>query len=110
MRWLKENGGLAKRNEINKDKAGVLYHEIDKNPLFNGVVETEDRSMMNVTFTLTNDALSPRFLDLCNEAGIDGIKGHRSVGGFRASIYNAMPKSSIEVLVDVMQNFTHRYG
>lgn len=105
MRWLKENGGLSAMEVKNKEKAALLYNEIDTNPLFKGVANTEDRSLMNVTFTLNNPDLEASFLEACNNAGCVGIKGHRSVGGFRASIYNAMPLESVQVLVDVMRDF-----
>ena len=103
LQWLKDLGGIAAIEKINEEKAALLYAEIDRNPLFNGFAEKEDRSLMNVTFTLANPALQETFDKLWNTAGISGIKGHRSVGGYRASIYNAMPKESIQVLVDVMK-------
>jgi phosphoserine aminotransferase len=103
LQWLKDLGGIAAIEKINEEKAALLYAEIDRNPLFNGFAEKEDRSLMNVTFTLANAAHQETFDKLWNTAGISGIKGHRSVGGYRASIYNAMPKESIQVLVDVMK-------
>ncbi|UMB61109.1 3-phosphoserine/phosphohydroxythreonine transaminase [Lutibacter sp. A80] len=103
LQWLKEQGGIAAIEKINEEKAALLYAEIDRNPLFNGFAKKEDRSLMNVTFTLANEAHKESFDKLWNAAGISGIKGHRSVGGYRASIYNAMPIESIQVLVDVMQ-------
>jgi len=103
LQWLKDLGGIAAIEKINEEKAALLYAEIDRNPLFNGFAEKEDRSLMNVTFTLANPAHQETFDKLWNTAGISGIKGHRSVGGYRASIYNAMPKESIQVLVDVMK-------
>jgi phosphoserine aminotransferase len=86
----------------------LLYNEIDTNPLFIGTVKKEDRSLMNVCFLLKDANLDKEFMDETKKAGIDGIKGHRSVGGFRASIYNAMPIESVQVLVDVMKDFTNR--
>ena len=103
LQWLKDLGGIAAIEKINEEKAALLYAEIDRNPLFNGFAEKEDRSLMNVTFTLANPSHQENFDKLWNAAGISGIKGHRSVGGYRASIYNAMPKESIQVLVDVMK-------
>ena len=103
LQWLKDLGGIPAIEKLNEEKAALLYAEIDRNPLFNGFAEKEDRSLMNVTFTLANDAHKETFDNLWNAAGVSGIKGHRSVGGYRASIYNAMPIESIQVLVDVMQ-------
>lgn len=110
MEWVKEQGGVEVMDALNQEKAKVLYDEIDRNPMFEAVAVTEDRSLMNAPFVLSNKELEQSFLDACTEADIVGIKGHRSVGGFRASIYNALPKSSIEVLVDVMQNFEKKFG
>ena len=105
LRWIKDQGGLEAMKVKNHKKAETLYSEIDNNPLFKGVVsQKEDRSQMNATFVCQNDAHSDRFLELCNQAGIVGIKGHRSVGGFRASIYNAMNMEGIERLIQVMQD------
>ena len=104
LEWLKAHGGVEWIEEVNERKAKMLYSEIDRNPLFTGVANKEDRSTMNVTFNLTNTSLSDKFDVLCQEAGISGLKGHRSVGGYRASIYNALPLESVEVLVNVMKN------
>jgi phosphoserine aminotransferase len=103
LQWLKDLGGIAAIEKINEEKAALLYNEIDRNPFFKGFAEKEDRSLMNVTFNLTNENFKEAFDKLWNTAGISGIKGHRSVGGYRASIYNAMPIESIQVLVDAMQ-------
>ena len=103
LEWLKNLGGIAAIEKINEQKSALLYGEIDRNPLFEGVVATEDRSHMNVTFTLTNEALKDTFDTMWTTAGINGLNGHRSVGGYRASIYNALPLESVQVLVDVMQ-------
>lgn len=105
LRWLKKLGGLAKMQEINEVKAQTLYAEIDRNPLFKGTCAVEDRSRMNVTFVMENPELEKPFLKVLEANGVSGLKGHRSVGGFRASIYNAMPLSSVEFLVDLMKNF-----
>ena len=80
-----------------------MYYEIDRNSLFEGTANKKDRSNMNVCFLLTDNSKETQFNKMWNEAGISGIKGHRSVGGYRASIYNAMPKKSIQVLIDIMQ-------
>ena len=103
LEWLKNLGGIPAIEKINEEKAALLYAEIDRNPHFKGFAEKEDRSLMNVTFNLTNESDKEVFDALWNDAGISGIKGHRSVGGYRASIYNAMPIESIQVLVDAMQ-------
>ncbi|MEL6924903.1 MAG: 3-phosphoserine/phosphohydroxythreonine transaminase [Bacteroidota bacterium] len=105
MRWLKANGGVAAMAERNQKKADLIYNEIDSNPLFTGTAAKEDRSKMNVTFVMTKPELEADFLKAAAEAGCVGIKGHRSVGGFRASIYNAMPYESVEVLVNLMKDF-----
>lgn len=105
LRWLKGKGGVAAIEQENITKARVLYDAIDANPLFKAVAAPEDRSNMNVCFVMENPELEKPFLKLCDERGIVGIKGHRSVGGFRASIYNALPLSSILVLIDVMNEF-----
>ena len=104
LEWLQNNGGIEWIEEINKQKASILYNEIDENPLFQGVASKEDRSKMNVTFILTDKSKEKEFDLAWNHAGINGLKGHRSVGGYRASIYNALPLSSVKVLVDVMHN------
>jgi phosphoserine aminotransferase len=105
LEWLKEKGGVAAIEKINNEKAALLYAEVDRNPLFVGFANKEDRSTMNVTFNLTNEAHKETFDKLWNDAGISGIKGHKSVGGYRASIYNAMPIESIKALINVMQQF-----
>jgi len=104
LEWLKNLGGISEIEKINNKKAELLYSEIDKNPLFIGFVsQKEDRSKMNATFNLTDSSLENQFNRLWTEAGINGLKGHRSVGGFRASMYNALPLESVQVLVDVMK-------
>ena len=110
LRWLKENGGLAAMENRNKEKAALLYREIDNNPHFEGTAAKEDRSLMNVTFVLKDAEKENEFLAMCTEKGCVGVKGHRSVGGFRASIYNAMPIESVQVLVDVMKSFAEKYN
>lgn len=104
LEWLKKQGGISVMADLNKAKADLLYAEIDRNPLFEAnVPNKKDRSQMNVTFQLKNKELETKFTALSNEAGVHGIKGHRSVGGYRASLYNALPLASVEVLVAVMQ-------
>ncbi len=110
LRWLKGEGGVREMQQRNAAKAACIYGEIDRNPLFNGYAASGSRSVMNATFTAADDALTPLFLDACNAAGINGIKGHRSIGGFRASMYNALPLSSVEVLTDVMKEFERTHG
>lgn len=105
LQWLQRQGGIKAMEERNNTKAELLYNEIDRNPLFTGTAKKEDRSKMNVTFLLNNATYSERFDALWKAAGINGLNGHRSVGGYRASIYNAMPVESVQVLVDVMQEF-----
>ncbi|MBT5615015.1 MAG: 3-phosphoserine/phosphohydroxythreonine transaminase [Flavobacteriales bacterium] len=103
LQWLKDLGGVEVIEKINQAKADLLYGEIDRNPLFEGTAAIEDRSNMNVTFLLTDESKEEEFNKMWNEAGINGLKGHRSVGGYRASMYNAMPIESVQVLVDVMK-------
>ena len=105
LRWLKSLGGIAAIEKKNTEKADLLYSEIDNNPLFTGTVVKEDRSKMNVCFVMNDAGMEKAFLDYTGSLGIVGIKGHRSVGGFRASLYNAMPLSSVQVLVNAMQTF-----
>ncbi|MCB0707679.1 MAG: 3-phosphoserine/phosphohydroxythreonine transaminase [Saprospiraceae bacterium] len=110
MEWIEEMGGLPVMEAQNKLKAEKMYQAIDSNPLFEGTVRPEDRSWMNATFILKDGSLESLFLKECDAAGISGLKGHRSVGGFRASIYNAMPLESIGVLTDLMDSFAQKHG
>lgn len=112
LRWIKKTGGLQAMHRRNKAKAAVLYSEIDRNPLFQGTSEPADRSLMNVCFNLSPgyEQLEGEFLKNCQDAGLVGLKGHRSAGGFRASIYNAMPKAGVQVLADRMADFARRKG
>jgi len=105
MQWVKNNGGVDAMDIKNKAKAELLYNEIDRNSLFKGTAAKEDRSLMNVCFLLNDDSLKDAFLSKAEAAGCIGLNGHRSVGGFRASIYNAMDIKGVEVLVDVMKDF-----
>lgn len=109
LRWLKALGGVDAIEQENIVKSRTLYDEIDRNPLFKGAAQLEDRSRMNVTFVTQNPDHEQPFLDLVKERGLVGLKGHRSVGGFRASLYNALPLSSVHVLVDAMQEFEEKY-
>ena len=108
LQWLKDLGGIAAIEETNNKKAQLIYSEIDLNPVFEGFAHKEDRSTMNATFTLTDEKLKEPFEKMCKEAGINGINGHRSVGGYRASMYNAMPLESVGVLVDVMSEMERK--
>lgn len=108
LRWIANNGGLEGVGMQNDKKAALIYNEIDRNPLFEGFAHSDDRSNMNATFNLKDDQLATVFDPLWNKAHISGLKGHRSVGGYRASIYNAMPLESVQVLVDCMQEFERK--
>ncbi|MFZ4056552.1 MAG: 3-phosphoserine/phosphohydroxythreonine transaminase [Ferruginibacter sp.] len=105
LRWLKALGGVAAIEKINQAKAALLYNEIDSNPIFRGTVNKADRSLMNVCFVTNKPEHEAPFLEYAKAQGIVGIKGHRLSGGFRASLYNALPVSSVEVLVEAMQTF-----
>ena len=105
LRWIREQGGIPEMERRNKEKADMLYREIDENPLFEGTVNKEDRSRMNCCFIMKNAELEKEFLTYTESLGITGIKGHRSVGGFRASLYNGLPLESVECLVSAMRNF-----
>lgn len=110
LRWLKNKGGVDVMEKLNNEKAALLYSEIDNNPMFTGTVAKEDRSKMNVCFTINDGSKDESFLSLLKEKNIIGIKGHRTTGGFRASLYNALPISSVQVLVDVMREFTNKHA
>lgn len=111
LRYYKEQGGVKEMERRDLEKAAILYDEIDRNKLFRGTVAEEDRSIMNVCFVMNPDyaELEKDFMDFATEQGIVGIKGHRSVGGFRASLYNALPKESVEVLVKAMKDFEAKH-
>ncbi|MET4080481.1 phosphoserine aminotransferase [Pedobacter sp. UYP30] len=108
LRWLKAKGGVAEIEKENKQKSEALYREIDRNPLFKGTCKIEDRSRMNVCFVMENSELEKPFLKYAESEGILGIKGHRSVGGFRASLYNALPITSVHSLIEAMQVFEEK--
>ena len=107
LRWLKKNGGITKMANTNNEKADLLYNEIDRNKLFEGTAQKEDRSIMNICFVMKDEfkELEGEFLKLATSKGMIGIKGHRSVGGFRASTYNALPIDSVKALIEIMQAF-----
>jgi phosphoserine aminotransferase len=105
LRWLKALGGVSAVEKLNNEKAALLYAAIDESPVFKGTANKEDRSKMNVCFVMNDTALEESFLEFTKKQGIVGIKGHRLVGGFRASIYNALPISSVQVLTEAMHEF-----
>ncbi len=105
LEWLKEKGGISAIQKHNEDKAKLIYDEIDRNSAFEGFAATEDRSLMNATFNLAEGVDGTKFDEMWNAANISGLKGHRSVGGYRASIYNALSMESAQELVTVMQEF-----
>ncbi len=108
LEWLKNKGGIAAIEKENEKKAQLIYSEIDLNPLFNGFAAKTDRSTMNATFTLANEDLKESFDAMWQEAGINGLNGHRSVGGYRASMYNALPLESVQVLVEIMSELERK--
>lgn len=109
LRWLKESGGIDAIEKINNEKAEMLYNAIDRSALFRSTAVKEDRSKMNVCFVMNDPALEKQFLEFAEQHQVYGIKGHRSVGGFRASIYNAMPISSVIYLMDLMDEFEKKF-
>ncbi|HIV37853.1 MAG TPA: 3-phosphoserine/phosphohydroxythreonine transaminase [Candidatus Blautia stercorigallinarum] len=110
FKWLKKMGGLSAMKERNEKKAKILYDFLDSSSLFKGTVVPEDRSLMNVPFVTGNKDLDAKFVKEAQEAGLENLKGHRSVGGMRASIYNAMPIEGVEALVNFMKNFEKENG
>jgi len=109
LEWLKENGGIDWIEKVNNQKAELIYGEIDRNPLFTGfVTDRQDRSKMNATFSLHDESLKDRFDALWKEAGINGLNGHRSVGGYRASMYNALTLESVQTLVETMKELERK--
>ena len=109
LRWLKQHGGISEIEKLNEAKAKLLYDTLDSLPIFRPTVAKEDRSKMNVVFVMDNPDLEKEFLTECKANGMVGIKGHRSVGGFRASLYNALPLSSVNALTDLMKDFANRH-
>jgi phosphoserine aminotransferase len=110
MKWLRSQGGLAAVARVNERKAATLYAEIDRTGFYRGTAQKDSRSQMNVTFRLPNEELEKLFVKETTAAGLDGLKGHRSVGGMRASIYNAFPEEGVNVLVEFMREFERRNG
>lgn len=110
LRWLKKMGGVDGIEKLNNQKADLFYSTLDSLPLFKGPVAKEDRSKMNAVFIMEDPALEKQFIEVCKNENLYGVKGHRSVGGFRASFYNALPLSSVEVLVQVMKDFANKAG
>ncbi len=110
LEWIENKGGLEAIDRLNRKKAGLLYEELDRDDFYKGTAEKESRSLMNVTFRLQNEELEKTFIEESKEAGMSGLKGHRSVGGIRASIYNACPMESVEALVAFMQDFRKKHG
>jgi phosphoserine aminotransferase len=110
LRWLKRSGGIPAMEALNKKKASLVYDTIDALPLFKGTVAKEDRSFMNAVFVMEKKELEAEFLRECKENGMIGVKGHRSVGGFRLSLYNALPYESVEAITQLMRDFARRKG
>jgi phosphoserine aminotransferase len=110
LEWLDQNGGIAWAEKRNAEKATCFYEELDRNSQFQGTVHREDRSWMNANFILTDPAKEAQFSAMLKEAGIVGLPGHRSVGGFRASMYNALDLESVKVLTGVMKAFEQQYA
>ncbi|MDT0539612.1 3-phosphoserine/phosphohydroxythreonine transaminase [Croceitalea sp. P059] len=108
MQWLKDLGGIPAIEKINEQKGNLIYSEIELNPVFSGFAAKEDRSNMNATFNITDETLKETFDNQCKEAGINGINGHRSVGGYRASMYNALSLESVGTLVDIMSELERK--
>ena len=107
LRWIKEQGGVKEMQRRAQERAELLYGEIDRNPLFRGTAVEEDRSLMNIDFVMADDykELEQDFMAFAQSKGLVGIKGHRSIGGFRASCYNALPLEAVQTLVDCMKEF-----
>jgi phosphoserine aminotransferase len=110
MTWLLKNGGLEAVEASNTKKANLLYAEIDRTGFYRGHAAKDSRSRMNVTFRLPSEDLEKTFAKEATAAGLDGLKGHRSVGGMRASIYNAFPEAGVQALVDFMREFERKNG
>lgn len=110
LRWLKNLGGVAAVERVNNKKAELFYNTLDSLPVFRGVVAKEDRSYMNGVFVMEDASLEKEFLDLCKQEGMIGVKGHRSVGGFRVSMYNALQYESVVAITDLMKEFAKKHG
>ena len=110
LRWVKEQGGIAEMEKRSLEKARLFYNTLDRLPVFHGLVDAADRSRMNAVFTINDPRLETAFLEACQQANIIGVKGHRSVGGFRISMYNALPLQSVHVLTQLMEQFANQNG
>jgi Phosphoserine aminotransferase len=110
LAWLLKNGGLAAIEKLNIRKADTLYREIDRTGFYRGHAQKDSRSRMNITFRLPSEELEKQFAKESTSAGLDGLKGHRSVGGLRASVYNAFPQAGVDALVQFMQAFEKKNG
>ncbi len=110
LRWLKKMGGVSGIERLNNEKAELLYTAVDSMPLYKGKVAKEDRSNMNAVFVIENPALEKEFLELCNKENMYGVKGHRLVGGFRVSLYNALPIASVKAFVELMEEFANKFS
>lgn len=110
LRWLKNFGGIAAAEKLNNEKAALMYQTIDALPMFKGTVVKEDRSKMNACFVATDEAIEKEFLSLCEKEGMVGVKGYRTVGGFRVSMYNALPLESVQAFCDLMKHFAQTKG
>ena len=108
LRWIKSKGGIKVMEELNNKKAELLYSEVDRNSLFKGFAAKEDRSPMNATFNLVDESYKDAFDKMWKDAGVNGLNGHRSVGGYRASMYNALPLESVQVVVDCMKELERK--
>jgi len=110
LRWIKKEGGLAEMERRAKERADFLYNALDDLPAFKPTVAKEDRSLMNAVFVMSNPDLEKPFLDECKQNGMVGVKGHRSVGGLRVSMYNALPMESVKAFVDLATSFNNRHS
>jgi phosphoserine aminotransferase len=110
LQWIEQEGGLAEMGKRSQERADLLYNTIDSLPLFQAKVAKEDRSQMNAVFFIEDESLQNLFLDQCKQAGFVGVKGYRTVGGIRVSMYNALPMSSVKAMTDLMQDFAKQHG
>jgi phosphoserine aminotransferase len=110
LQWIEQEGGLAEMGRRSQERADLLYNTIDSLPLFQAKVAKEDRSQMNTVFFIEDESLQNLFLDQCKQAGFVGVKGYRTVGGIRVSMYNALPMSSVKAMTDLMQDFAKQHG
>ena len=110
LRWLKKQGGVPAIEKLNNEKANLFYNTLDSLPVFKGPIAIEDRSKMNAVFIMDSAKLEKEFLDLCEKENMIGVKGHRSVGGFRVSMYNALPLESVKAITDLMKDFANKKG